>query len=312
MKLSLAPIQGMTIAYYRNLYAELFGGIDEYYSPFIATTGVRKNSLTLFKDLFAEHNNEDLHLIPQLLGNNSDDFKYFAKRIVDLGYKEINWNIGCPYPTVTKKKKGSGILQYPDIIKTFLDDVCQDLDYDLTVKMRLGMHSLEEGSTVMELLNEYPIKKVILHGRTGDQKYNGHVNLDAFDDLYQLCNHPLVYNGDIFTKEDYERIANRFPTIDEFMLGRGAIRDPLLASKIKGAVYTHREEIDHLHDFHSRVLDFYKGYLSGDKHILDKMKEFWYYLGPELDEDGKLLKKIKKATTCQSYEQHVEKLFEQA
>ncbi len=54
-------------------------------------------------------------------------------------------DIGCPFHTVTKKTKGSGILPHPDLIKAFLDEVCKDTTYDLTIKMRLGLHHLDEG-----------------------------------------------------------------------------------------------------------------------------------------------------------------------
>ncbi len=49
MKLFLAPIQGTTVAYYRNIYNEIFGGIDAYYTPFISTSDKRSASKVLFK-----------------------------------------------------------------------------------------------------------------------------------------------------------------------------------------------------------------------------------------------------------------------
>lgn len=301
MKLSLAPIQGMTIAYYRNLYAEIFGGIDDYYSPFIATTSMRKDSLALFKDILPGVNNSSLNIIPQLLGNNGSDFRYFASKIVDLGYSELNWNIGCPFPMVTKKKKGSGILPHPDMIKELLDEVCQDDSYDLTVKMRLGLDDPEEGIKVVELLNDYPLKGVIIHGRTGVQKYTGHVDLDSFETLYSACNHEMTYNGDIYTFDDYEKIQARFPKIDNFMLGRGALRDPFLPSTIKGNRVPTEEKLSKIKEFHDTVFSNYINVLSGDKHLLDKMKEFWTYLTVHVDPSGKYMKKIRKCNTSAAY-----------
>jgi len=305
MKLSLAPIQGMTLAYYRNLYNEIFGGIDTYYSPFIATTGMRKSGPTLFKDILPEVNDPSLEIIPQLLGNNPGDFKYFASRITDLGYNEINWNIGCPYPMVTKKKKGSGILPYPDMIRAILDEACKG-SYDLTVKMRLGLEHLDEGPKIIEVLNDYPLKGVTIHGRTGHQMYTGHVDLDAFETLYKASKHEITYNGDIFTVNDFKRIQERFPDINNFMLARGALRDPFLPAAIKGTFINPEDKILKIKKFHDTVFTHYASVLSGDKHLADKMKEFWTYLEGHIDPTGKFMKKVKKCTTITAYKSTVD------
>jgi tRNA-dihydrouridine synthase len=309
MKLSLAPIQGSTNAFYRTLIDEMFGGFDTYYSPFIGTTDPLKASKVLFKDLYPENNKESISVVPQLLGNNGHDFNYYADQIVQMGYSEINWNIGCPFPTVTKKKKGSGILEFPEMIETFLDEVCKHKNYDLTIKMRLGLTEFDEGKKVMELLNNYPLKAVILHARTGDQKYEGVVNLEAFEEQYNLCQHELIYNGDIFTVEDFNRIQKRFPSIDEFMLGRGALRDPFLASEIKGTAYSNEEKRQMIKTFHDTVLNYSIEKLSGDKHITDRMKEFWSYLSYHMDPTGKNMKKIKKCKTVAAYTDTAEQLI---
>lgn len=248
--------------------------------------------------------------MPQLLSNNGADFRFFASTIAAMGYNEINWNIGCPYPTVTKKKKGSGIMPYPDMIKAVLDVVCLEDSYQITVKMRLGLHDLEEGVEVVDLLNDYPLKGVIIHGRTGDQKYEGTVNLDAFEKLYSACNHEVTYNGDIFTYDDYKKISNRFPSIDNFMLGRGALRDPFLPSIIKNKGVFKKNEIEKIKEFHDSVFNYYETILSGDKHLCDKMKEFWIYLSMHLDSSGKLFKKFKKCKTKKAYLDLVNQVFE--
>lgn len=310
MKLLLAPIQGMTLAYYRNLYNEIFGGIDSYYSPFIATSHMRKASPSLFKDLFPISNNNNINVVPQLLGNNGSDFRYFASTIVEMGYSEINWNIGCPFPMVTTKKKGSGILPYPDMIKEFLDEVCLDDSYDLTIKMRLGLNDLEEGIKVIELLNDYPLSGVILHARTGMQKYTGAVDLDAFEVLYSACNHEITYNGDIFSLDDFKKINALFPSINNFMLGRGALQDPFLPSTIKGIHIPDDVKIERIKLFHDGVYTHYKSILSGNKHLCDKMKEFWIYTSIHIDPSGKFMKKIKKCRTCDAYLDIINQMFD--
>lgn len=301
MKIILAPIQGVTFAHYRNLHAQIFGGVDTYYAPFIATTNVKNIGMKVFKDILPEYNDQSIHVLPQLIGKEGNDFRKYANIITELGYKEIDWNIGCPYHTVTKKKKGSGILPYPRMIRTFLEEVCKDTHYDLTVKMRLGYEDYDEGIEVIKILNEYPIKGVTIHGRTAEQLYNGHVDLDAFDRLYEICEHEVTYNGDIFTKEDFDRIQNRYPKINHFMLARGALRDPFLPAAIKGVSVPDNKKLEIIKDFHDGVYNHYRDILSGDKHLTDKMKEFWYYTSTHLDHDGKFMKKIRKVKSREAY-----------
>lgn len=309
MKLFLAPLQGLTVAHYRNIYAELFGGIDAYYAPFITTNHMRKTRSSLFKDIEPLANKEGLTVVPQLLSNNGEDFKFFATTIAKMGYEEVNWNIGCPYPTVTKKIKGSGIMPYPDMVRSVLDEACKGDTYKVSVKMRLGLHDLDEGLTLMELLNTYPLKNVIIHGRTGDQKYNGTVDLDSFEALYRTCNHEVIYNGDIYTYEDYVRISDRFPEINSFMLGRGALRDPFLPSIIKNNGQHKENELVIIRQLHDEVFAYYEEKLSGDRHLIDRMKEFWIYLSTHMDSSGKLFKKIKKCKNRLEYLTVVSHIF---
>ncbi|QNU67710.1 tRNA-dihydrouridine synthase family protein [Ruminiclostridium herbifermentans] len=300
MNLFLAPIQGMTIACYRNLFSELFGGIDAYYAPFIATADMDKVNPVLLKDIMVENNNKDIKIIPQILSNNGTEFKLFSDVIADMGYNEINWNIGCPFPMVTRKKRGSGILPYPDMIKKLLDIACAG-KYTITVKMRLGLENSEEGMRVVEVLNEYPLGGVIIHARTGKQMYTGSVDLDSFEAIASACKHEITYNGDIFTYDDYLRISTRFPYIKNFMLGRGALSNPFLPSAIKGKTIPHEDKMSLLKEFHDGIFSYYKNTLSGDKHLCDKMKEFWRQLSAHTDKDGKLLKRIKKCHNSNDY-----------
>jgi len=312
MNLFLAPIQGMTTAFYRNTFNRIFGGIDAYYSPFIATGENKKINASQLKDILPEHNDCAIKVIPQLLGNNGDDFRLFASFITDMGYKEINWNIGCPFPMVTNKKKGSGLLPYCDMIKSFLEIVCRDMSYTLTVKMRLGLNNADEGMGVIEVLNQYPLGEVIIHARTGIQMYTGNADLTSFKALASACRHNVTYNGDIFSYDDFIRISRQLPHIKNYMLGRGALRNPFLPSEIKGKSFSSEEKLKKIKQFHDEIYAYYRSILSGEKHLLDKMKEFWSYMYVHLDSDGKLMKNIKKCHNTVRYLERVNQIFSSA
>lgn len=309
MKLYLAPLQGMTNAFYRNSYAKIFQNIDKYYAPFIPTTS-HKFNFSVLKDIFPENNSKNITLVPQLLSNNGDDFHNYANIIHSLNYSEINWNIGCPFPTVTSKKRGSGILPYPELIQNFLEAIFKNNPkYKMSIKMRLGLNDQEEGIKVINILNNYPIYELTIHGRIGTQVYKGNVDLIAFEKLISLSKHDIVYNGDILSIEDFNKIKERFPNINKFMLGRGALRYPFLPSKIKGFEIDKNEEIKKLYEFHNLIYEYCKNTLSGEKHLYDKMKEFWTYMSYSFNLDEKAIKTIKKCQNTTTYLNIIDTIF---
>ncbi len=175
------------------------------------------------------------------------------------------------------------------------------MSYELTVKMRLGFQDAMEGEEVIRILNDYPLKEVIIHGRVGIQKYAGEVDLDAFGYLLSLCRHEVAYNGDIFSPEDFTTVKERFPTVNHFMLGRGALWNPFLPAMIKGIPVSEDDRITKVKALHDAVFSYYESVLSGDRHLCDRMKEFWTYMSVHLDPSGKSMKKIRKSRTKTAY-----------
>ena len=96
-----SPLQGFTDFRFRNAIHKYFGGIDTFYAPYIRLNGKLEIKQSYQNDLLPE-NNATLELIPQVITNDADEFLFVAKYVQSLGYKELNWNLGCPYPMVTK------------------------------------------------------------------------------------------------------------------------------------------------------------------------------------------------------------------
>lgn len=309
MELYMAPIKDITTAFYRNHFMEIFGGYDACYAPFIATTHMRKQSSPLFKDILPENNTAASNLVPQILSNQADDFRFFATTIADMGYKEINWNIGCPSPAIVRKTKGSGLLPYPHRIRKFLEDVCMDSHYKLSVKMRIGLNNLEEGIQVIDVLNDFPLSSVIIHGRTGEMLYKGHSDIDAFKTLGRNSKHPLTYNGDIFSLDSFKNIQSQLPTINHFMIGRGALRDPFLPNTIKGITCTDEEKLIKIKAFHDLLYAHFKDAYTDEYYLCSKMKQFWQDMSPSVDPTGVFYKDVLKCATIKAYEVVTDSFF---
>jgi tRNA-dihydrouridine synthase len=304
-----SPLQGFTDFRFRNAQNKLFGGIDTFYSPYIRLNGKMVIKPSYERDLLPE-NNLDLEVIPQVITNDADEFLFVAKYVRELGYKELNWNLGCPYPMVTKSGMGSGLISNPEKINNILHRAHNESDIIVSMKMRLGYENSEEILDVLPILDTYPIKNIAIHARIGKQLYKGGVNLDAFQLCVDNTKHKLYYNGDITSVAKFHEMQQRFPTIDHWMIGRGLISDPFLPSMIKNNTSEYpANKIELFSAFHDTLYAIYSESLSGSTHILLKMYHLWEYFSATFSNPHKVLKKIKKAQSIRNYEAAVAEIF---
>ena len=275
--LILAPMQGLTELLFRKVYHQCFpGALDYSVSPFLSLThGNLADAWKKIDDVLPEPNLNSIPVIPQILGKEPDEFVALANRLHDIGYNEINWNIGCPMRRVTAKHRGSGILPYPDEVRAILDSIVPRLLPSLSIKMRLGLHSPDEIFRLIPILNDYPISNVTIHPRTGRQQYTGQVDLDTLDRVLPLLHHRVIYNGDIITPADYRRIRQRYPQIEDYMIGRGILYDPLLPLRIK---YQQSDDLQATLHFILALVEAIDLLPIRDESRMRKIKEYWCLL----------------------------------
>ncbi|NDY73380.1 tRNA-dihydrouridine synthase family protein [Desulfobacter hydrogenophilus] len=302
--LILAPLQGVTDVVFRQAYVRHFNGIDQAMAPFISTMSSRRLKPSRLKDVDPALNTA-LPVIPQILGNDPDDFIYLGDSLFDMGYAQVNWNLGCPHSKIAKKLRGSGLLSHPDKIDAFLSRVIPVMKPALSVKIRLGRKSKEEIRDLIAMFNAHKLDEIILHPRTGEQMYTGAVDVDAFEAAMNACDHPMVYNGDIVDSASWEIIRQRFPDISRFMIGRGVLSNPFLPEQIKGmnidSQNTDFQRRERLKKFYADLFNSYKQVFSGPGHLIGRMKGFWNYLGPSFENSKKPLKKLLKSNSEQDY-----------
>lgn len=305
MKYYLAPMEGITGYIYRNAYEKFFGEIDKYFTPFISPNQKKICRTREKNDIIPEHN-QGMNVIPQILTNNADMFKKTVDYLKEYGYREVNLNLGCPVGTVVSKKKGAGFLSEPDLLRHFLDEIFSSTDIRISIKTRIGMEKAEEFDHLMSIYNEFPIHELIIHPRTREDFYKNKPNLDVFEKGYQQSSTKICYNGDIFTKTDFERITHRFKQLETVMLGRGILRYPGLVNYLKYDIIMEKTQ---LNKFYFYLLDQYKEVLYGDKTVLFKMKELWSYMIHSFEFDSKIEKKIKKAQKLSEFDIAIKELF---
>jgi tRNA-dihydrouridine synthase len=293
-------MRGFTDAVYRRTYAEFFSGVDLAVAPFICSVKGERIKPSHLKDVLP-CNNDGRPLVPQVLSKSAEEFIAMARALYDLGYATINWNLGCPYPMVAKKGRGSGLLPYPERIEAFLEEVLGAIPGRLSIKTRLGR---QRGDEIMELLpifNRFPLAEIILHPRTGVQMYNGGVDVEGFSACLALSVNPLVYNGDIVCLDSYRRIRQRLPQVSAWMIGRGVLANPFLPAMIKADSASLANPLETFRRFHDILLSRYGDKLCGPAHLLQRMKGLWLYLCRPLSGGQQLLKRIRRSKTLEDY-----------
>ena len=304
-----SPLQGFTDFRFRNAQNKIFGGIDTYYAPYIRLNGKLVIKSSYQRDLLPE-NNSELEVIPQIITNDADEFLFVSKYVQELGYKELNWNLGCPYPMVTKCGMGSGLISNTEKINQILHKVHNESDIIVSMKMRLGYDTTQEILDVLPILETYPIKNIAIHARIGKQLYKGGVHLDAFQQCIDSTKLKLYYNGDITSVTKFLEMQERFPSIDHWMIGRGLIADPFLPSMIKNNTTEYpKNKMELFSEFHDTLYEGYSESLSGSTHILLKMHHLWEYFSVIFSNPHKVHKKIKKAKSIRNYEQAVAEIM---
>lgn len=299
-----APMEGLTGWRWRQVHSALFGGADRYYTPFLSPNANFEFQTKELQEIDPAHN-RGLFVVPQILTNRAEYFVWAARECQSRGYGEVNLNLGCPSGTVTGKNKGAGLLREKDILRRLLDGIFDALpDLKISVKTRIGWDDPAQWPALLELLNAYPIARLIVHPRVRAEFYKGGVHRDAFAWAQANTRLPLCYNGDLLTPAD----AAAAPDVP-LMFGRGLQTDPSLLRRLRGG---ERATIAELQAFHDALYAAYRRDYSGDVPVLHRMRELWNYLAGSFRDTEQLLRAVRKARTCDAYDQAVRQFFARA
>lgn len=310
MKIYLAPMEGITGYVYRNIQHQYYNHIDKYFTPFITPTQNRKLTSREMKDIQQEHN-QGMCVVPQILTNQAEGFLWAAAKAKELGYQEVNLNLGCPSATVVSKGRGAGFLADPWKLDRFLAEVSDgmsQMEMQLSIKTRIGVLEPEEFYDLIEIFNRYPLSELIIHPRIRTDYYKNQPNMDVYRDAVRLSRNPLCYNGDIFNAGSYQVFREAFPDASAVMIGRGMIANPGLAEEICQGTRPEHEKA-RLKEFHDALLLAYKEAIPGDRNVLFKMKELWFYFAFMFAGSEKQMKRIKKAGNVAEYVTAADRLF---
>jgi len=301
MQLYLAPLQGLTDWIFRESYCQHIGHFDKTFTPFMRVQRGDFYRPSQCNDLLPEHNTFQKP-VPQFLGNDTESFKRFEELCLRNGYLETNINMGCPYPMITGKRMGAGLLAQPAEVGSLLEGVFANTQLKISIKCRLGMESTDEFKQLIPVFNSFPLEEIIIHPRIGKQQYKGEADVEAFALYAKQLNHPVCYNGDILTVADIERVRELAPQVDLIMIGRGILQNPFLLAEIRQQELTLKEKVNMLRSFHTSIIEHCKQKYSGDLHFLKRLEEMWEYQANVFENGHKIYKMVKKSKTLDQYE----------
>ena len=306
-ELLFAPMEGITLFRYRMIHHRMFPGAAEYYTPFIAPDSKGSFRPKYLRELTSDCNS--LRVIPQLLVNNAEAFCATAEKLRELGFGEVNLNIGCPSGTVFSKHKGAGMLTDLASLDAVLDGIyshAEQKGYRVSIKTRMGVHSTEEFPAILECYRKYPISKLIVHARCRDDFYRGEADLSGLASSIGECLFPVVYNGNIAAPEDLEKVSLAAPQIESVMIGRAAVSNPALFRWFKTGEQLRLEE---LKAFHDELVETWMEDGLSPAFTVERAKTLWTYMQELFPEAKREVKAVLKARNMPDYRIAAETLF---
>ena len=301
MQLYLAPLQGLTDWIFRESYAEHIGQFDKTFTPFVRMQGGEFYRPSQCNDLLPV-NNTFQKPIPQFLGKDVESFNRFEELCLEYGYVEANINMGCPFPMVTGKRLGAGLLAHTAEVEKILEGIFAKTSLKISIKCRLGQENSSEFEPLIPIFNTFPLEEIIIHPRVGKQQYKGEADMEAFALYARQLNHPVCYNGDILNVADIVRIQELAPQVERVMIGRGILHNPFLLAEIRQQELTPKEKVKMLRNFHISLIEHSKKKYSGDLHFLKRFEELWSYHAQGFENGHKIYKLVKKCKTLTQYE----------
>lgn len=227
-KIYIAPIAGVTDFSYRKI-------LREFNPDLVYTEMVSANAVTQANKKTVE---KMLRLMPgdavQIFGRDLDLMVKTAKFVEELGVNNIDVNMGCPMPKITKNGYGSALLEDYNHVEKLMSEIKSTLNdaTNLSMKIRVGYKEHKDPVKFAKLAEKLKLSHITVHGRTREQMYSGEANWDIIKQVKDAVSIPVIGNGDIFDAEFAVDKIN-YSNVDGVMLARGIFGNPWLIAQIR-------------------------------------------------------------------------------
>jgi len=240
-KISVAPMMDCTDRHDR-FFLRLMSKNVMLYSEMVAT----KSAIHGDRKRILSYSPEEKPLALQVGGSDKKELSEVAKIAEDMGYDEININLGCPSKKVQKNKFGACLMKEPDLVSECINEMINSCKIPVTAKTRIGYDDIEDFEYLNNFINKMKVagcKTFILHARKAilkglSPKQNLNIPKLNYSMVYQLKKgNPgleIIINGGISKIED---VKNHLNFCDGVMIGRSIYQNPYSLIEIEKEIF---------------------------------------------------------------------------
>lgn len=281
MRLLLAPMEGLADDVLRDILTRI-GGYDWGVTEFVRVSGTLLPARA-FRRICPELERSSrtaagTPVRVQLLGSDPSCLADNAGRLSELGPAGIDLNFGCPAPTVNRHRGGAALLDEPELLHAITQAVRRAVSAEIpvTAKMRLGVRDTALTLDCARALADGGAEGLVVHARTKADGYRPPAHWTWIGRVAEAVAIPVVANGEVWSEADWRRCRAESGVTD-VMLGRGAVADPFLASRIRhGLPDSGRDPGAEWRCLESSVLDFWQqvGRKVAARHAPGRLKQW--------------------------------------
>ena len=240
-KVCVAPMMDCTDRHDR-FFLRLISKNVMLYSEMVAT----KSAIYGDRKKILGYSPEEKPLALQVGGSDKKELSEVAKIAEDMGYDEININLGCPSKKVQKNMFGACLMKEPDLVYECINEMVNSCKIPVTAKTRIGFDDTED----FDYLNKFLLKikaagcktfiiharKAILKGLTPKQNLN--VPKLNYEMVYKIKKEnpdmEIIINGGI---SKIDQIKNHLKICNGVMIGRAIYQNPYFLVDIEKEIF---------------------------------------------------------------------------